>query len=84
MRFKRKIYFRAMRGKPLLTDDDVKARFALAKKYLQQSAVWHPTPHKKVQIKARVFPVARFQFPKAPSQHNLNSNVKNIKTHELI
>ena len=37
---KRNIYFRAMRGKPLLTDEDVKARFAFAKKHRHRSAAW--------------------------------------------
>lgn len=36
----RKIYFRRLREKPLLTPEDVKARLAFAKKYKGKSAKW--------------------------------------------
>lgn len=37
---KRKIYFRKMREKPLLTEEDVAARYKFAKKYKNKSAKW--------------------------------------------
>ena len=37
---KRRIFFRKMREKPLLTEDDVKARFAFAKRYRHKTALW--------------------------------------------
>lgn len=37
---KRKIFFRKMREKPLLTEDDIKERFKFAKKYRGKTARW--------------------------------------------
>ena len=37
---KRRIFFRKMREKPLLTEEDVKARFAFAKRYRHKTAGW--------------------------------------------
>ena len=37
---KRRIFFRKMREKPLLTEDDVKARYAWAKKYRHKTRAW--------------------------------------------
>ena len=37
---KRKIYFRPMREKPLLTEEDIKARFKFAKKWRIKSSQW--------------------------------------------
>ena len=37
---KRRIFFRKMREKPLLTEKDIKARFAFAKKYRHKTVAW--------------------------------------------
>ena len=37
---KRRIFFRKLREKPLLTEDDVKARYAWAKKYRHKTRAW--------------------------------------------
>ena len=52
----RRIYFRKFREKPLLTDDDVKARKRFATKYLKHSEKWWQT-HIDMHIDVKHFPV---------------------------
>jgi hypothetical protein len=49
---KRNIYFRALRSKPRLTDEDIKERFAFAKKYKGKTkAWWIRTLHMVIDLK---------------------------------
>ena len=52
----RKIYFRRLREKPLLTQQDVKARFAFARRHKGKNAKWWNT-HIDMHIDVKYFPV---------------------------
>ncbi len=52
----RKVYFRRLREKPVLTDDDIKARIAFAKKFMGKTEAWWRTfVHMHIDVKH--FPV---------------------------
>ena len=52
----RKVYFRRLREKPVLTDDDIKARIAFARKFMGKTEAWWRTfVHMRIDVKH--FPV---------------------------